>query len=120
MMSDGMKKLRWMAPAGAAAVLYVVWFSLTGIGIPCPFRRITGLKCPGCGVTHMAAFLLKGNLRRAWLSNPFLLATLPVFMYLVFREFKKPAAPRARYVSRIILYAYIAALVLFGVLRNIL
>lgn len=114
------QKLRWMAAAAAAAVLYAVWFSLTGIGIPCPIRLVTGFKCPGCGITHMLASLLRGNLRGAWTSNPFLLVTSPVLLYLVFREVRKPETPRGRRTVKVILYTYITALVIFGVLRNIL
>ena len=114
------QKLRWMAAAAAATVIYAVWFSLTGIGIPCPIRLVTGFQCPGCGITHMLASLLHGNLRGAWASNPFLLVTSPVLLYLVFREIRKPETSRGRRTVNVILYTYITALVIFGVLRNIL
>ena len=35
--------------------------SLAGLGVPCPFYAITGLVCPGCGMTR--ALLLVGQLQ---------------------------------------------------------
>lgn len=35
-------------------------------GIPlCYFKSVTGLDCPGCGLTRAFSFLLKGHLRAA-------------------------------------------------------
>ena len=44
-----------------AAVGYALVMELTGHGIPCVFRRLTGLKCPGCGNTHAIHCLAKGQ-----------------------------------------------------------
>ncbi len=32
-----------------------------GIGIPCPFYLVTGLRCPGCGISRALAALLHGD-----------------------------------------------------------
>ena len=45
-------------------------FSAFGIGIACPFERLTGYQCPGCGVSGMFLSLLKGDLSGAFSSNP--------------------------------------------------
>ena len=37
----------------------------------CLFRAVTGLLCPGCGLTRAFASLSKGNVARAWEMNPF-------------------------------------------------
>ena len=39
------------------AVLYLLAGIFLGFYIPCPFRAITGLKCPGCGLSHAATDL---------------------------------------------------------------
>lgn len=46
---------------------------VTGWGIPCPFRAVTGWLCPFCGGTHLAAALLNGDVVGAWAANPLLL-----------------------------------------------
>src|SRR5262249_135174 len=37
----------------------------------CPFRRLTGLDCPGCGMGRALARLAQGNLREAIELHPF-------------------------------------------------
>jgi hypothetical protein len=46
---------------------------VTGLGLPCPFRALTGWLCPFCGGTHMAEALLRGDIVAAWTDNPLLL-----------------------------------------------
>ncbi|MFR5953682.1 MAG: DUF2752 domain-containing protein [Coprococcus sp.] len=35
------------------------------MGIPCFFYKITGYKCPGCGMTHALSEIWNGNFRSA-------------------------------------------------------
>jgi Protein of unknown function (DUF2752) len=37
----------------------------------CPFRRLTGHRCPLCGLTHSLAALLRGDLRGSLSAHPF-------------------------------------------------
>ncbi|OLE52554.1 MAG: hypothetical protein AUG51_17390 [Acidobacteria bacterium 13_1_20CM_3_53_8] len=39
--------------------------------ILCPFRALTGLRCPGCGMTHAFCAIAHGHLWRAIEYNPF-------------------------------------------------
>ncbi|WP_405017639.1 DUF2752 domain-containing protein [Kitasatospora sp. NBC_00070] len=48
----------------------------------CPWRRLTGLSCPGCGATRMTYDLLHGDLAAAWADNAALLLTLPLLAVL--------------------------------------
>ncbi len=48
-------------------------YLLTGFGVPCPFRAMTGWLCPLCGGTHMAESLIRGDLAAAWAANPVVL-----------------------------------------------
>lgn len=63
----------WFTGAGAA--LGAV-HALTGWGLPCPWRALTGTLCPLCGATTMASRLLTGDLAGAWTANPFVLVLL--------------------------------------------
>ncbi len=37
----------------------------------CPFRRLTGLPCPGCGLTRSWVYLVHGWWRDSFLAHPF-------------------------------------------------
>lgn len=63
----------WFAAAGVAISLTK---ALTGFGLPCPWRALTGTLCPLCGSTTMGVHLLGGDLAAAWQSNPFVLVLL--------------------------------------------
>jgi len=53
-----------LVAAGIGAV-----YDLTGLGVPCPFRMVTGWLCPFCGGTHLVGSLLRGDVVGAWQSN---------------------------------------------------
>jgi hypothetical protein len=44
-----------------------------GVMIPfyCPFKMLTGLPCPGCGMTKAVLSLAKGDFQGALVYNPF-------------------------------------------------
>ena len=52
-------------------VLSVVWHPLDDGGfILCPFRRLTGLPCMGCGMTRSFCALAKGEVGRSIAFHP--------------------------------------------------
>ena len=52
-------------PAGAgflcAGLFYGYVLIPLGFRVPCLFRRVTGLRCPGCGITDLCLGLLHGR-----------------------------------------------------------
>lgn len=56
-----------VAAVGVLAMAHVMGFSL----FPCYFATLTGLPCPGCGMTRATVALLKGNFRLALAYHPF-------------------------------------------------
>ncbi len=56
----------------AAGALY---FAASGWGgrplHRCPFRRLTGLPCPGCGLSRALTLLVRGHWSEAWNLHPF-------------------------------------------------
>lgn len=61
-------------------IAYFVFAIKTGLFISCPFRTLTGLRCPGCGLTHMVLNLVKGHLFDAFACNPVFMV---LFVYRV-------------------------------------
>ncbi len=51
--------------------------------VVCPFRAVTGLPCPTCGLVRAAQSLMRGDIGRALAINPFdtlfFLAAVPLF-----------------------------------------
>jgi hypothetical protein len=54
----------------AGGVALSVLYATTGVGVPCPFRALTGWQCPLCGGTRMGAALLHGDVASAYAFNP--------------------------------------------------
>ncbi len=91
-----------------------------GRGLPCLFYRLTGLLCPGCGVSRMCMALLRGDWAGAWAANPAIcLLALPIAALLVCRAVRYVAGtPSRRWEGRA--WLVIAGLLLaFGVMRNL-
>ena len=51
-------------------------YATTGVGLPCPFRAVTGWDCPLCGGTRMGDALLHGDVLAAFGYNPLALIGL--------------------------------------------
>ena len=54
--------------------LYMAFSSSSGEElaiIPCPFRLVTDLECPGCGMTRSCLSLVQGEFVSAWNFHPF-------------------------------------------------
>lgn len=83
-------------------------------GVPvCPMVLLTGLPCPGCGMTRAAALFLRGQWLSAWRMHPFFYALLLLaIVAAVFRYGMGRAAPGMRLLASIALilsvgfYAY--------------
>ena len=61
-------------------LVYYVISGVTGLYIPCIFRALTGLKCPGCGVTHYAVAMLHGRIAEAFAANQLVFCLVPVLL----------------------------------------
>jgi Protein of unknown function (DUF2752). len=103
-------------------LLYILFWFKTGILLPCLFHKITGLYCPGCGVTRMCLSLLHMNFYQAFRYNAGVMVILPILIlyglkYVIM--YLKGEQPHFSKVQNIILYLMIIWLVIFGVIRNI-
>lgn len=106
----------------AVGCAYALFVMKTGVTIPCMVNLITGLKCPGCGITHMAVNIMRLHFKEAFRCNPAIFVMLPVFAYLAaaklyrYIKFDSKKEPTAEKVIEITL---IIALVAFGIVRNL-
>jgi hypothetical protein len=126
------RRIRGLAAvlAGGGVLAMVNGLSGGRIGLPCPLHAVTGLNCPFCGTTRMAAALLEGDVGRAWPYNPPMFVVLPVIAMLVgylllawtlqrLGWFRLPRPrPRERLV-RVAPMVFLAGMALYGVLRNL-
>ena len=71
-------RLRYVGGFFAAGLSLSVLYATTGVGLPCPFRAVTGWDCPLCGGTRMGGALLRGDLGAAFAYNPVALVGLGV------------------------------------------
>jgi len=101
--------------AVSAAHLIFGFTSLLADSYPtiCPFRNITGLKCPGCGIAHGFLALAQGDFLRAWNYN---VLSVPLF-FLIALYASKPQWVLTIF-SKVNLKFVLLAVILFGVIRN--
>ncbi len=107
----------------AAGALYFLFVSITGYGIPCVFHSLTGLYCPGCGITRMVMSLMNTDIRGAVRYNAAAFFTLPFFVAYFIRHsvlYIKNGEPfLPNLAERVALYIIIAVFLVFGAARNI-
>lgn len=117
-----LRALAWWLGLLVAGICYGAVVARTGFGIPCLFRLATGLQCPGCGITHMALCLMRGDLSGAFHANAMVLTLLPVGMILAakitLRYLKTGLRQLTRWENRTVI-GMIVLLIGFGVIRNL-
>ena len=102
------------------AAAYLIWLRMGGPAVPCLFHLVTGLDCPGCGITRMFLAASRMDFEGALRANPFLFLTFPCPAFLIAhstcrwvknRKISKKTEACAAF--------YCIDLVLFGIFRNL-
>ncbi len=88
----------------------------------CPFRLVTGLPCPGCGLIRSWVYLLHGQWGHGLAANPFgvlaLVAALGLLVVVTSAGVRRRAAPPLSSLVSSRAFLVIAALwIAFGVVR---
>lgn len=124
MKKRALAELKKTIPVLIAGLIYYIWLCVTDIYIPCIFRKITGFKCPGCGITRMILSFVKLDFVDAFSANPFLFVVLPVMIVIYInnkifyiRSGKQKEHGKFYKTMETLL---LVAVVLFGIVRNIL
>lgn len=100
-------------PLAVGAVYYVI-SKFTGLYIPCLFHEITGLYCPGCGVSRLCIHLIDFEFQQAFRSNQYVMSGFPVF---VIAELISDSHPR---IANVLRWFLLVGCVVFGILRNVI
>ena len=107
----------------AAALATVIFFvfdpSKVAMFPPCLFHQWTGLDCPGCGAQRALHQLLHGNLVAAFRLNAMFVISLPIVAWVAPRWIWRVSRGESIPVNNRWWWIYIAAWLLFGLLRNL-
>jgi hypothetical protein len=87
----------------------------------CPFLAITGWYCPGCGALRAVHALAHGDLVTALARNPFTVVAVgyAVVAWVLWLGRTARGRPVRWLAPSWVLYSVLAAILLFGVLRNV-
>ena len=109
-----------------ALVLLAAALPSQGAGVPiCLFRYVTGLPCPGCGLTRSFSCILHGEFERGYEFHPFGFVLLPLFVFIAvtvfipkplrtqLEELVRARQTRLRHIYLTLIYGFIV----FGALR---
>ena len=106
---------------GGAAVLFFFNPSTHSFYPTCTFHRLTGLNCPGCGMTRALYALLHGEVKTALRDNALLVIGMAVFavrgLWLAIQRFRGCSAGVLFPMGY--LWPLLAIAVVFAVLRNL-
>ncbi len=74
-----MQLLSFITNLSRSQPLFISW--LRDHLLPCPFKYLTGLDCPGCGFQRSVLALLQGNISESFSLYP---ATIPLVVFFMY------------------------------------
>lgn len=91
--------------------------------IPCLFHKFTGLDCPLCGGQRMVVALFRADFQSAFLYNPFLMCSLPLFAVWLVAYLRPSSIKKHSFLSKLctdrIFFLYLFVALLWGICRNL-
>ena len=100
-------------------LIYAVLIIRFDIGIPCVFYEITGLYCPGCGITRLCLSLFEGDIYQAFRYNPIIFIDLPILFILFVLNIFFKKNKNIKKITDVIIIFLATITIIFGVIRNI-
>jgi len=109
------KELKWLLPLIIILIIFV-YFANPNNGpiLPCVFNKITGLYCPGCGMSRAVHSILKFQFYHALMYNALIFIIPPLFILYNLFVYKKHME-----LSEITLALMILITLGYGLIRNI-
>ncbi len=88
--------------------------------LPCIFKAMTGLNCPGCGLTRAMHALVHFDLYRAFRMNAFFIVSVPLVTLLMWRLYR-PLPAALEFIIKPLAnpWPWVIAVPMFAVLRNL-
>ena len=117
--ATSLKKIGIVLAAGFAYYLFV---RVSGWGIPCIFYVMSGLYCPGCGITRMCMALLRLDFAGAFRANALIMALLPAGAFFGIRRwviYVKTGEEDMDLPEKIAVFAAFLLAVTFWIIRNL-
>ena len=102
---------------------YYAFVTIFGFGLPCLFHEVTGLLCPGCGVSRMLIAISRFEFQSAFMYNKALFILLPVIL-AIYANYEvvyiRTGQKSMGRVGKCLLIGTAVLLIAFGIVRNII
>lgn len=103
-------------------IIYGIYCCISTLRIPCVFHLITGLDCPGCGMTRAAVALMHFDIKGAWNNNVLSLTVVPVLLIILLVQeirYIKSGKKEIKLYETILFAILLVIAIGYGVIRNI-
>lgn len=107
----------------SALLVYLGICAKWHIGIPCLFNKVTGLNCPGCGVTRGLLALLRLDFKSAAQFNIFIFPSIIYVSGVYFHsayQYIKTGNHKVSFPVKYVDIIYLILLIFWWVLRNVI
>ena len=111
----------WSLLVAGAVYLFLFEPGRSGFFLPCMFRLLTGLTCPGCGITRALHQVLHGHFIHAFTLNPLFILLSPFLLFAFLRYtviVMRGRVPRLNALPAVYIYALFFVILSFWIFRN--
>lgn len=85
-------------------LVFIIYFFMTLLHIGCPIKFITGISCPGCGMTRAVIAALQLHFHQAFYFHPLFLLTPLMLGLFVFNDFIRPVLRKIIWIIVIVIF----------------
>jgi hypothetical protein len=114
-----------LAAAAVLAASALPWPAFLAGAELCPFHALTGLPCPGCGLTRAFRAIAHGEFQAAWGFNPFGFLFFALALVLAAAPLWTRAAPQASAVlargktQAVLAFVLVGSMLVYGAVRAV-